>query len=112
MRIAVIGGIDRSANELVRMAKNAGFRMETHTGRTKGRGAEEIRAVVKRSDMVVIVTNVNSHGGMGVAKDAAQKLNRDWVIMRTCGPSKFQEVLDSLAQKNGPQSKKRGQREE
>jgi len=40
--------------------------------------------------------------GFGVAKDAAQKHNRDWMIVRTCGPSKFQEVLDHL--KKGGQS--------
>ena len=46
-----------------RMAAAAGHAIEFHTGHVGGRGATDLRALIERVDLVVILTEINSHGG-------------------------------------------------
>ena len=96
MRIAVVGGLERHEPEIARRASRAGHDVEFHRGRVGGRHAEELEAIVARSDLVVIVTEVNSHGGVLLAKKAATRFNRPSLIIRTCGPSRFALIVDAL----------------
>jgi hypothetical protein len=97
MRIAVIGGLDRHVQGLAKQAAKAGHLAEFHHGRVGGRHAEELEAIVERSDVVVIVTNVNSHGAVAIAKKAARRCGAAAYIARTCGPSRFEQILDGLS---------------
>jgi hypothetical protein len=96
VRIAVVGGLERHESEIARRAASAGHEVEFHRGRVGGRHAEELESIVERSDLVVIVTEVNSHGAVFIAKKAAHRAGRPSVIVRTCGPSRFQLVIDAL----------------
>ncbi len=49
-----------------------------------------------RSDLVVIVINVNSHGAVSIAKKAARRSGCAALIVRTCGPSRFAQILSAL----------------
>ncbi len=70
---------------------------EFHTGNVRGRGASDLRAVIARSDLVVIVTDHNSHGGVHVAKRLARQLKRTSVVLTRCGVARFGALLDALA---------------
>ena len=97
MRIAWIGGLDRNEAQLKRMAAQAGHRLDFHKGDTKGRGADELRSVVERADLVIVLTDVNSHGGVQLARRICQRLGRAALIVRRCGAAQFQNLLDALA---------------
>ena len=97
MRIAWVGGLDRNEAALSRMAIRAGHRLDFHTGSVGGRGAGELKAAIERSDLVIILTDVNSHGAVLLAKKIAQKLARPTLVLRRCGPTRFQQLLDAIA---------------
>ena len=71
MRIAWIGGLERNERELERIAVRGGHGLEFHSGHVGGRGAGDLRAMIERSDLVVILTDVNSHGAVLLAKKMA-----------------------------------------
>jgi len=95
MRIAVIGGLERHEAEIERRAAGLGHTVEFHRGRVGGRHAEELEAVVQRCNLAIIVTEVNSHGAMYIAKKAAARSAIPALITRTCGPSRFSVILES-----------------
>jgi Uncharacterized protein conserved in bacteria (DUF2325) len=97
MHIAVIGGLERHAAEIERRASALGHTTEFHRGRIGGRHAGELEAMVQRCDLAIIVTQVNSHGAMYIAKKIAGRHGRPALIERTCSPSRFSVILESLA---------------
>jgi hypothetical protein len=97
MRIAIVGGLERHESEIERRAGEHGHAVEFHRGRVGGRHAGELEAMVQRSDLTIIVTQVNSHGAMYLAKRAAGRCGRPALIVRTCSPSSFSTILASLA---------------
>jgi hypothetical protein len=96
MRIAIIGGLERHEAEIERRAGAQGHALEFHRGRVGGRHAGELEAMVQRCDLAIIVTQVNSHGAMYIAKRAASRCGRRALIVRTCSPSSFSTLLASL----------------
>lgn len=96
MRIGWIGGRERNEGQLFKIAEQRGHRLEFHSGHVGGRGAGDIRALVERSDFVVIVTDVNSHGAVLLAKKMAQRAGRASLVIRRCGNARFQALLDAL----------------
>ena len=96
MRIAVIGGLERHEAEIERRAAALGHEVEFHRGRVGGRHTGELEAIVQRCDLAIIVTQVNSHGAMYIAKKAAARHGRPALISRTCGPSSFSAILGAL----------------
>jgi len=97
MRIGWVGGLTRSEAQLERMAANAGHMLEFHSGDVGGRGASDLRSLIERVDFVMIITDINSHGAVILAKRLAQKLGRGAVVVRSSGVSRFQAFLDALA---------------
>jgi len=96
MNIALIGGVERREAELERIARHAGHRLECHGGHVGGRGADALRAVIERADVVVIQTFVNSHGSMYLAKRVARQLGKILLVVRTCGPARLEALCDDL----------------
>ena len=101
MRVAVIGGLERHEAEIARRAGHLGHTVEFHRGRVGGRGAAELDAIVSRSEVVIIVTKVNSHGAMHLAKRAASRHARPAVVARTCTPSSFPDIVGTFAPGRG-----------
>jgi hypothetical protein len=97
MRIAIIGGLERHESEIERRASAFGHSVEFHRGRVGGRHTAELEAIVQRCELAVVITRVNSHGAMYIAKKAAARYGRASLITRTCGPSQFSAIVDSLA---------------
>jgi hypothetical protein len=97
MRIGIVGGLDRSAHELGALALAEGHRLETHTGVLCGSAsATALRALVARCDLVLIVTDVNSHNAVRLARRLARVQKRPLRIMRRLGPSQLGALLRGL----------------
>ena len=96
MRIGWIGGRERNETQLERIAARSGHMLEFHSGHVGGRGADDIRALVERSDFIIIVTDVNSHGAVLLAKKMAARLGRGALVIRRCGTARFQALLDAV----------------
>jgi hypothetical protein len=97
VRIGVIGGLDRNARELEGLAAAGGHRLETHTGVMSGpASAAGLRSLVARSDLVVILTDINSHNAVRTARRHARAHNRPIRIMRRLGASQLAALLQAL----------------
>ncbi len=96
MRIGWVGGLDRGIERLEKAAEQAGHTLEWHSGRTSGRGVEGLETMIERSDVVVIVIEVNSHGGAILAKKLAYSHGRKAVMLRKPSISGFTRVLREL----------------
>jgi hypothetical protein len=96
MRIAVIGGRERSDEQLARIAARSGYELEFHPGDLHG-GVQELKTAVARSTLVVIVTEINSHGAVSVAKRAARQFERPMLVMRKLTVARLKLFLAALA---------------
>jgi hypothetical protein len=96
VNIALIGGVERRETDLLEIARRRGHRLEYHSGHVAGRGADGLRSAIERADLVVFQTAINSHGSMYLAKRTAQKLGKEFVVVRKCGPARFVALLAEL----------------
>ena len=96
MRIAIIGGLERHGRRSSGALGRRAATWSSSTGARRGRHAGELETMVQRCDLTIIVTQVNSHGAMHLAKRAAARFGRPALIVRTCGPSSFSAILASL----------------
>lgn len=96
VRIALIGGLDRSEQEMSAIAARAGHVVELHPGHMGGRGSETLRSAVERADFVVVVTDVNSHGAVQLTRKVCQRAGRSPLIVRKCGSARFAQICDAL----------------
>ncbi|MGN6106764.1 MAG: DUF2325 domain-containing protein [Kofleriaceae bacterium] len=92
-KVAVIGGLSRATHQWCRTGDQIGVDLEHHDGRIAGRGAAEIAAIVRRAEVVVIITDLNSHGGVGVARRAALASERPHVLVKRLRPDGLAAVL-------------------
>jgi hypothetical protein len=96
MRIGWIGGRERNETQLERIASQRGHVLEFHSGHVAGRGADGVRTLVERSDFLVVITDVNSHGAVLLAKKTANALGKPSLVIRRCGTARFQALLEAL----------------
>lgn len=97
MRVAFVGGMDRLESALIDEGRKRGIGVEVHYGDVRGRGAEALEGIVARADHVIVVTGVNSHGGVKLAKQYAHAHGKQVWIMRACGLALAKRVLDDVA---------------
>jgi len=102
MHIGLIGGIERGVHHYESLAAEGGHTEEIHSGHLAGRGVDTLAAIVERSDLVVVITDVNSHGGMWSAKRMARARGRRCVLVRRMGPSRFRALLGELEEGEEP----------
>jgi uncharacterized protein DUF2325 len=96
MRIGWIGGVERNEHDLVRMARTAGHHLTFHSGHMAGRGSQDLKNLVDRSDLVIILTDVNSHGAVIAARRMVREHGRASMVVRRLGAARFQALLDAL----------------
>jgi hypothetical protein len=104
MRIAVIGGREKNEAELTRIAEAAGYDVEFHDGHVAGRGSDTIRSAVSRADLTVIVTDINSHGAVFVAKKAARQFQRPTFVTRKFSSARLRGLIEALDRKHAVES--------
>jgi hypothetical protein len=96
MRIAVIGGREKNETELTRIALAAGYELEVHDGHVAGRGADTIRVAVSRADIAVIVSDINSHGAVFIAKRAARQFKKPTLVLRKFSSARLRGLIAAL----------------
>ncbi|MFN7133974.1 MAG: DUF2325 domain-containing protein [Myxococcales bacterium] len=96
MHIAMIGGLDRNERLFERLAAEHGHTLELHDGKLAGRGGDALRSLVTRAQLVVLTPDVNSHGAVQLGKRVAREYGVPFVVLRTCGTSRFRALLDGL----------------
>jgi Uncharacterized protein conserved in bacteria (DUF2325) len=97
MRIGIVGGLDRGAPELAEAAHVAGHEVEFHRGHLSGPHAQSLRALVERVDLVVILTEINSHGAVRLARSQAKLLGKPLHILRRLRPKQLTTLLPELS---------------
>src|SRR5690242_9599373 len=72
-RVVFVGGLDRIESALVSFGDALGIDVEVHNGGHSGPATERLAALVRRTDVLVLVTGVNSHNAVSFAKREAAK---------------------------------------
>jgi hypothetical protein len=93
MLIGVVGGLDRDAPRLMSIARAAGHDVEVHTGTLSTTRVEGLRSLVARADLVLVLTDINSHGAVQMARRLARAHHRPLHLMRRFGTSQFAAFL-------------------
>jgi hypothetical protein len=101
MRVGIVGGLDRSEGTLERLAVMHGHALEHHTGIMRGQATAELERLVKRCDLVVIITDVNSHSAVRLTRKLLRAHPRPALLVRRMGARRFAELLQGGA---GPAS--------
>ena len=96
MRIGIIGGLDRGHDRYERLAAAYGHELICHEGWMTGPRAGSLERLVESCDVVVIVTDVNSHGAVLAARKAMRRRGRLPLILRKCGISRFTQLLEAI----------------
>lgn len=96
MHITLVGGLDRNESVYPELAAQAGHQLECHNGDLSGRGAQALQTLVERTDVVIVVTDVNSHAAVWRARRLARVQGRRCVLMRRCGRSRLLRLFEDL----------------
>ncbi len=96
MRVGVIGGLERSEPLYGRLAAAHHHEAVFHGGGMSGHGRRALERLVARCDLVVIVTDVNSHGAVQLARRLLREKGRSPLLMRRCGVARFIALLAAL----------------
>jgi hypothetical protein len=97
MRIGMIGGLDRSVTALQALAETWGHEVRFHTGVMAGpASAAALRALVARSELVIIVTEINSHNAVRATRREARLRRRPLKIVRKMGATQFAALLQQV----------------
>jgi hypothetical protein len=94
MRIGIVGGVERIESRLSQVARSAGHDLEFHNGHMSSTSTGRLRSLVERSDLVVIITSVNSHAAVLQARDLARQSGRQIRLLRSLGPSQLRALLN------------------
>lgn len=97
MHIGLVGGVERGEHRYAALAASAGHSFEFHGGDTAGRGTTSLESLVERSDLVICITDVNSHSAVLGARRHARTRGRRCLLVRRLGLSRFRVLLGELA---------------
>jgi hypothetical protein len=93
MRIGVIGGTENSLKRYEEVAAAHGSSVEFHDGRMAGRGTAALDTMVRRCDLIVIITTINSHAAVRRAQKFCRKERRPVLIVRRFGLHAFSQIV-------------------
>lgn len=99
MRIGIVGGVERTESAYAQIAAGTGHTVVFHGGHLGGRGSEVLRTLVEHVDLVIVVTDVNSHGAVQVARKTARRHGVPVILLRRLSPSRLATVLAELDQR-------------
>jgi hypothetical protein len=99
MRIGIVGGVERSEYDYRDLADKAGHELDFHSGHLAGRGSDSLTDLVRRVQLLIVVTDVNSHGAVQLARKQARKYGVTLLLQRRCSPARFATLLDAYAQR-------------
>lgn len=96
MLIAIIGGLARAEPHYTRLAAAAGHQAMFHDGQIGGRGTKALEHLVERCHIVVVVTDVNSHGAVHLVRRRLRERGRSPLLLRRLGLTRFATLLAAL----------------
>ena len=96
MRIGVVGGVERCEPVFRDIAERAGHTLAYHGGHMGGSGANALAELVARSHLVIVTTDVNSHGAVQLTRRLARKAGVPIVLHRRCSPARFAAIVAGL----------------
>lgn len=91
-KIAVIGGLDRLEKKYCEAVEKAGAECLCHTGRISS-GARKLKQLVNKSDLVLYLTPINSHGAMSVVKKHCKQCKKPFCPLNGVGVSALESHL-------------------
>ncbi len=97
LHVAFVGGVECVDRQLVALGYELGIEVEVHHGHMKSQGKQRLVSLIARADAIVLVTGVNSHGAVGVAKREAAKAGVAVRYLKFCGSATARAVLSELA---------------
>ena len=97
MRIGIVGGAECVENEYRRLVKNSEHEIDFHSGHMTSGGARSLQTLMNRCDVVVIVTDVNSHAAVAKARRLARATGREPVFARRFGVRALSAMLEGAA---------------
>lgn len=104
LRVAFVCGMDRLERTIVEAGEALGVEIEVHRGNVHGRGSDALERVIRRADRVVVVTGLNSHGGVLTAKRIARQAGVELEIVNHCGIATARELLRGYVAATAPKS--------
>jgi Uncharacterized protein conserved in bacteria (DUF2325) len=102
MRIGIIGGAECVESEYRRFVRGTAHELEFHSGHMGSGGARSLQTLMKRCDLVVIVTDVNSHAAVAKARRLARATGRAPVFARRFGVRGLSALIEGTAQPGLP----------
>lgn len=97
MKIGIVGGVERNEAHYRKIAEDAGHELVFHSGHINGRTGDKLVEVARSVGLLVVLTDVNSHGAVGVVRKAATRFGTPLMLMRRLGPSRFAAELSHFA---------------
>ena len=97
MRIGIVGGLDRSELSYERLARDHGHEVEYHDGYMRGTAGAALAGLVERADLVVIVTDINSHNAVRLTRKLLRTRPRRSLLVRRLGLGRFLALLQDPA---------------
>ena len=98
MHIGIVGGLERGEQRYAAAAASKGHSFEFHAGDMAGRGADTLEALVERSDLVICLTEVNSHAAVLGTRRLSRAIGRRCLLTRRLGLSRFRALLAEFAE--------------
>jgi hypothetical protein len=92
MRVGIVGGVERNQAGYEKVARAVGCDVEFHHGHMRGRGSEALETLVDRCDLIVIVTEINSHCAVRMTQKLSRKRGRRVLIVRKFGLHTFEQA--------------------
>jgi len=96
MRIGIIGGLGRTEPMFRKLAMQSQHTVEFHRGDVGGRGTASLEAVVARSELLVVITAVNSHGSVLLSRKLAKAKGVRRLLVRRLSLGRFAGLLQAL----------------
>lgn len=100
-RIGIVGGVDRTVVLLARAAATIGCKIEHHHGRMTHVASSDLAALIDRVDLVLILTDVNSHTAVSSARRIATAAGRPYVLLRRLSPGRLAGLVTDLERQRG-----------
>ncbi len=108
MRIGIIGGLARAEPHYERLAAAAGHQALFHDGVIRGCGRRALESLVEGCHIVVVVTDVNSHGAVQLVRRRLRERGRSPLLLRRLGLARFAALLAALDVAGAGASPERG----
>jgi len=96
MRIGIVGGLGRAEPLFRKLALTSQHTVEFHRGDVGGRGSASLEAVIARSELLVVITDVNSHGSVQLSRKLAKARGVPRLVVRRLSLGRFTELLHAL----------------